>query len=183
MWKRNSETIPRKKASERLVPLGEIVATHGIRGWLRLKAYNSNSTTLASIGQIFLEKKGTRSSYALQKTTPHKGQFLLKLEGIDGMDEAKNCVGAILSVAEEALQPLAAGEYYYYQAVGLDVFDIQGRHIGTVTQIWSKEGGDLYVVRGTDKEHLIPAVKEVIEKIDLAAGQMIINPPPGLLDL
>ncbi|MGH7771762.1 MAG: ribosome maturation factor RimM [Candidatus Binatia bacterium] len=169
--------------SRRLVPLGEIVATHGIEGWLKLKPYNPQTTALSSSGQIFLEKKGICSSYALQRTTAHKGQFLLKLQGINGMDEAKNCVGAILSIAEEALQPLAPGQYYYYQAVGLDVFDIQGRHIGTVTQIWPKEGGDLYVVRGSDKEYLIPAAKEVIERIDLAAGQMIINPPPGLLDL
>lgn len=84
---------------------------------------------------------------------------------------------------EEALQPLNAGEYYYYQALGLEVFDLQGRRIGVITRIWPKDGGDLYVVAGLSKEHLIPAVKDVIEKVDLAGRKMIINPPPGLLDL
>jgi ribosomal 30S subunit maturation factor RimM len=39
------------------------------------------------------------------------------------------------------------------------------------------------VVRGEAKEHLIPAVKEIIEEVDFTAGKMVINPPPGLLDL
>ncbi|MFQ5902266.1 MAG: ribosome maturation factor RimM, partial [Candidatus Binatia bacterium] len=83
----------------------------------------------------------------------------------------------------EALQPLRPGEYYYYQVIGFDVFDIQGGWVGIITGIWPKKGGDLYVVTGTSKEYLIPAVKEVIEKIDLPGGKMIINPPAGLLDL
>ena len=113
----------------------------------------------------------------------HKGHFLVKLRGADRIVEAKNWVGSIVSVDEEALQPLKPGEYYYYQVVGLDVFDIQGERVGIITRIWTKPGGDLYVVTGTDKEYLIPATKELIEKIDLPGGKMIINLPAGLLDL
>ena len=58
-----------------------------------------------------------------------------------------------------------------------------GEWVGILTRIWFKEGGDLYVVTGTNKEHLIPAVKEIIEKIDLPGGKIIINPPAGLLEL
>ena len=169
--------------SERLVPLGEIVTTHGIEGWLKLKPYNSQTTTLESNQAIFLEKGGDCFSHCLQAVKPHKGNFLLRLQGIDGINEAEKWVGSILSVTEEALQPLGPGEYYCYQVLGFDVFDTQGQWVGIITRIWSKAGGDLYVVTGTSKEHLIPAVKEIIEKIDLPGGKMIINPPPGLLDL
>ena len=86
-------------------------------------------------------------------------------------------------MAEAALQPLEPGEYYYYQVLGLDVFNTQGEWLGTLTRIWSKKGGDLYVVQGTAKEYLIPAVKEIIEQIDLRGRKIIVNPPPGLLDL
>jgi len=169
--------------SERLIPLGEIVATHGIEGWLRVKPYNRRSTTLSSIATVFVDKDNVRSAYLLQTSKTHKGLFLIKLRGIDEIGAAKQCVGAILSVAEEALEPLGPGEYYYYQVLGLDAFDIEGRWIGRIAQIWSKEGGDLYVIRGSEKEYLIPVVKEIIEKIDLPAGRITINPPAGLLDL
>ena len=67
--------------------------------------------------------------------------------------------------------------------VGLEVFDTKGERIGVIVRTWPTPGGELYVVNGPSKEHLIPAVKEIIEKVDFAAGRMIINPPEGLLDL
>ena len=169
--------------SDRLVPLGEIVTTHGIEGWLKLKLYNPQTATLSSSQQIFLEKGGASSPHWIEARKPHKGHLLLRLRGIEGINEAEKGVGAILSVAEEALQPPGPGEYYYYQVVGFDVYDTQGNWVGIITRIWTKEGGDLYVVTGPRKEYLIPAVKEIVEKIDFATGRMIINPPPGLLDL
>lgn len=169
--------------SERLISLGEIVTTHGIEGWLKLKPYNPQTTILSSTRKVFLEKGGVCSPHLLQMSKPHKGHFLVKLQGTGSIGEAEKWVGSILSVAEDELQPLRPGEYYYYQVVGLDVFDIHGGWIGIITRIWPKAGGDLYVVTGTSKEYLIPAVKEVIEKIDLPGGKMIINPPAGLLDL
>ena len=92
-------------------------------------------------------------------------------------------IGSILCIAETALPPLDTGEYYHYQAVGLEVFDLQGERIGFVKSVQSTAAGALYVVQGSNKEHLIPAVKEIIEKVDFAAGKMFINPPEGLLDL
>ena len=182
MWKRNNRPIP-EKVSDRLVPLGEIVATHGINGWLKLKPYNPQTTALSANENIFLEKGGACSPHWLEETKPHKGQLLLRLRGIGGINEAEQWVGSLLSVAEAGLQPLGPGEYYYYQAVGLDVYDTQGQWVGILTRIWSKEGGDLYVVTGPRKEYLIPAVKEIVEKIDFSSGKMIINPPAGLLEL
>jgi len=169
--------------AERLIPLGEIVTTHGIEGWLKLKLYNPQTATLSSNQQIFLEKGGACSPHWLQAMKPHKGHLLLHLRGIDVINEAEKWTGAILSVAEETLQPLGPGEYYHYQVVGFDVVDTQGKWLGVVTRLWSNPGGDLYVVTGEHKEHLIPAVKEIVEKIDFAGSRMIINPPPGLLDL
>ncbi len=169
--------------SERLVPLGKIVTTHGIEGWLKLNLYNPQTTILSSNQKIFLEKDGVCSPHFLQLSKAHKGHFLVKFRWIDEIGEAKKWVSSILSVAEEALQPLSPGEYYYYQVLGLDVFDMEGGWVGIITRIWSKEGGDLYVVTGNSKEYLIPAVKEVIEKIDIPGGKVIINPPAGLLDL
>jgi 16S rRNA processing protein RimM len=114
---------------------------------------------------------------------PHKNQLLIRLEGIDGINEAEKWIGSIVSVAEANLPALSADEYYFYQVVGLDVFDTQGNHIGKITRLTSTPGGDLYVVEGEGKEHWIPATKEIIEKIDFDSGKVIINPPEGLLDL
>lgn len=99
------------------------------------------------------------------------------------MSDAEKLVGSILGVMAQSLDSLPPGEYYHYQVIGLEVFDTEGKRIGTVARTWSTPGGELYVVDGASKEHLIPAVKEIIEKVDLVTGILIINPPEGLLDL
>jgi 16S rRNA processing protein RimM len=182
LLKSSSKGSP-KPVSERLVPLGEIVTTHGIDGWLRIKPYNPHTTLLVPSLQIWLEKEGARATHEIEASRPHKGQFLVKLSGIRGIAEAAPRVGSVLLVEEGALDSLSSGEYYHYQVIGLEVFDTKGKRVGTVARTWSTPGGEIYVVASESKEHLIPAVKEIIEKVDLAAGTMVINPPDGLLDL
>ncbi|MBI4529663.1 MAG: 16S rRNA processing protein RimM [Deltaproteobacteria bacterium] len=159
------------------------MTTHGIEGWLKLRLYNPNSIVLSPDKKVYLEKGEVRSQRQLQKTRPHKGCLLIKLPECNRISDAQQWVGCIVSLPEDELEPLDSGEYYYYQTVGLEVFDLQGNFIGKVTRVWFKEGGDLLVVKGPAREHLIPAVREIIEKIDLPEGKIIINPPPGLLDL
>jgi 16S rRNA processing protein RimM len=168
---------------ERFVPLGKIVTTHGIGGWLKLNSYNPESTVFSSAREICLEKEGTRSVHELESSKPHKRHFLIKLRGIDSINEAEKWVGSTLSLKEEFLPSLESGEYYQYQAIGLEVFDTRGDRLGVITGILSTASGELYVIQGASKEHLVPAVKEIVEKVDLSAGKMIINSPEGLLDL
>jgi 16S rRNA processing protein RimM len=181
--KRSNQPWPATPVSEPLIPLGKIVTTHGIAGWLKLKPYNPRSTTLMPTLDVWLEKQGARSAHAIEASRPYKGQFLVKLSGVDSMSDAQTRVGSTLWVAAQSLDSLPPGEYYHYQVIGLEVFDTEGKRIGVVARTWSTPAGELYVVDGAFKEHLIPAVKEIIERVDLVAGKLIINPPEGLLDL
>jgi 16S rRNA processing protein RimM len=169
--------------SDGVVALGEIVGTHGIAGWLKLNPYNFESPLLSTLSEAILIKDGTRSAVEVEAARPHRRQILLKLRGIDIIESARQWVGSTLAVPEKALETPAPGQYYHYQVIGLDVFDTSGVRIGTLKQIWSTPGSELYVVAGLDKEHLIPAVKEIIAKVDLEAGRIIVDLPAGLLDL
>jgi 16S rRNA processing protein RimM len=170
-------------ASELLVPIGEIVTTHGLDGWLKFNPFNPETTALTSAQCLFLERDGLRSSHELESSKPYKTQFLIKLRDVNGIAAAEKWVGSTVHVQEDSLDSLKPGEYYHYQAIGLEVFDVKGDRIGVITRTCSTPGADLYVVQGATKEHLIPAVKDIIEKVDFGSGRMIINPPEGLLDL
>lgn len=169
--------------SEPLVPLGDIVATHGLDGWLKLNPFNPETTALASNREVFIERDGAQSAHQLEASRPHNRQILIKFFGIDSIDAAKLLVGANLSVTESSLPRLASGQYYHFQAIGLDVLDLERNRLGTITGTLLVGGREIYVVAGESKEYLIPAVKEIVERIDFDAAEMIINPPPGLLDL
>lgn len=169
--------------SERLVPLGEIVATHGLDGWLKLNPFNPKTAAFDSISGITLEHKGGRSAHELESSKFHGRQILVKLKGVDHIDDARRWVPSTLLVDAEALGALAPGEYYHHEVVGLEVYDLGGERIGVISRVCSTPAGELYVVQGAAKEHLIPAVKDIIEKVDFAARRVVINPPAGLLEL
>ncbi len=169
--------------TERLVPLGEILATHGLDGWLKFKPFNPETSAFDSLREITLDHNGARSAHELESSKRHGRQILIRLKGIDHIDDAQKWVPSMLLAAAESLGALAPGEYYHHEVVGLEVYDLRGERLGVITQTWSTPGGDLYVVQGATKEHLIPAVKEIIEKVDFTAGRVIVNPPEGLLEL
>ena len=169
--------------AEPVVPLGEIVTTHGLHGWLKLNPFNASTTVLTSAVEVVLEKSGERWLFHIEESKPQRNQFLIKLRGIDSIDQAARLVGSTLLVDETSLECLSPGQYYHYQVVGFEVFAATGARIGTIASILSTPAGELYVVQGTDKEHLIPAVKEFIDEVDFTTGRMIISLPDGLLDL
>ena len=62
------------------------------------------------------------------------------------------------------------------------VITSEGREIGRVAEILETGSNDVYAVRGQGKEYLIPAIKDIISRIDLRSGTIIITPMEGLLD-
>lgn len=169
--------------ADSFVPLGEIVATHGLKGWLKLNPLNPATTALAPKAEVIVATGGEQSIHEIEAANPHKRQWLIKLRDVDTIDAAAQFIGATVAVAESALEALGPGEYYHYQVVGFEVFSASGQRIGTISSTLLTAAGELYVVQGAEKEHLIPAIKEFIEKVDFDARTMTIDPPPGLLDL
>jgi 16S rRNA processing protein RimM len=168
---------------EPLVPLGEIVATHGLLGWLKLNPFNPGTTALKPGVEVFLQRAGTQTALLLEAISSYKRQLLIKLGEVKSIDDAAQYIGTTLSVPESALELLAPGQYYHYQVMGFEVLTTGGERVGIVRSAITTGAGDIYVVQSSGKEHLIPAVKDIIEKIDFANRTIIIDPPVGLLDL
>jgi len=169
--------------AERLVPLGKIVATHGLDGWLRLHPYNPATTAFSAHRTFVIEKGGARWTGELESSKLHQKVYLIKFRDIDAIEQAAEWMGSVVFAEADAFEPLAPNEYYHYQAVGLSVFTSRGERIGTITAVWSTAAGEIYIVKGDSKEYLIPAVKEIVEKVDFIEAKIIVNPPEGLFDL
>ena len=170
--------------AEPSVPLGEIATTHGLDGWLKFNPFNADTVVLVTGRRVYLDLGAAHAQLELAADAkPFKKQFLIKLRGIDRIDEAKRWVGATLSVDESELEPLDPGQYYHYQVIGFEVFHKDGARIGTIASVLSNPGNDILVVKEAEKEFLIPAVKEIVDKVDFDARRVIVDPPDGLLDL
>jgi 16S rRNA processing protein RimM len=106
----------------------------------------------------------------------------LKLEDVADRTSAEAFRGADVEVPTEAAMKLPRGQFYWHQVIGLRVEDVATHEIlGKVTDILETGANDVYIVRGSRGEVLVPAIKDVIKAIDPAAGHMLIAPLPGML--
>lgn len=170
--------------AELAVPLGEIATTHGLDGRVKLNPFNFDTATLLAGRKVYLDLGDAHAELELAADARAiKNQFLIKLRGIDNIDDAKRWVGATLSVDESALAPLNSGQYYHYQVIGFEVFHREGGRIGIITSVLSTAGNDILVVKEAETEILIPAVKEIVDRVDFDSRRVIVNPPEGLLNL
>jgi 16S rRNA processing protein RimM len=75
---------------------------------------------------------------------------------------------------------LPDGEYYWKDVIGLDIVTEDGRRLGYVKTILPTGSNDVYVCNGDEGEILIPALDDVIRKIDIGKGLMVVRLPEGL---
>lgn len=171
------------EAPDRMITVGRTSGTHGIRGHLKVHSYSGNLDSLVQCGTLRLSRAGSTSSHIIQDVRPHKGGFIIKLKGIDDISQAETLVGCDVLLAREQLPETGSDEYYWCDLMGLTVETVEGRLLGRVTDIFETGSSDIYVVTGTGREYLIPAIADVIDSIDLNGGKMVITPLEGLLDL
>ena len=105
----------------------------------------------------------------------------LRLAGLGTREHARAWSGARVSIAHALLRPLPEGEYYQRDLIGLAVRTPDGRHVGHVQEIWPTGGHDLLVVATSGEPVLVPAVEPVLTRVDLAAREIWIDPPAGLI--
>jgi 16S rRNA processing protein RimM len=112
----------------------------------------------------------------------HQEIALIKLEGCKGRDQAEALRGQTIYIPREEAAPLEGDEYFHFQLVGLVVVTDEGEALGKVIEILETGANDVYIIRGTRGEILLPAISEVVLDIDLESQRMTVNIPLGLLD-
>jgi len=113
----------------------------------------------------------------------HSGELLVRFEGVRDRDAAGELRGTWLIVDSSTLAPSGdPDEFHDYELVGLAVRTVDGTEIGVVEDVLHS-GQDLLAVRAGSREILVPFVKAIVTDVDVASGILVIDPPPGLIDL
>ncbi|MBI1848614.1 MAG: 16S rRNA processing protein RimM [Candidatus Rokubacteria bacterium] len=165
--------------------IGEIARPHGVRGEVRVTPLTDHPERFARVGACVLwdAARDEREPCRVATARRHGDAVIVALEGCDSPEAAGALVGRLLAVPEAEAEPLAPGRFYPWQLEGARVVTEDGTEIGRVTGIEQSAAQDWWVVRGGVREHLIPAVPEIVLDVDLAAARVVIRPPDGLLDL
>lgn len=167
------------KGFAEMVTIGRIVRPHGRKGEVVVEPLSDRPDRFPSLRRAFVSGEGgSARAVQVRDAWPHKGRFVLKLDGIDSIDEAESLRGLDLRIPEEDLSALPEGSYYHHQLRGLRVEDAEGREVGRVAEVM-ETGGEaaVLVVRGRYGETLIPLAGAFVREIDLAAGRLVVLVP------
>jgi 16S rRNA processing protein RimM len=157
-----------------LVAIGRIVRPQGRKGEIIADVLSDRPDRFPRLRRAFVGTPGGDGrEVTVASTWPHKGRFVLKLEGVDSIEAAERFRGLELRIPEEELEPLPAGSFYHHQLVGLDVAVVGGRALGAVESILETGAeAKVLVVRGPEGESLIPFAEGFVSRVDLAARRI-----------
>ena len=108
------------------------------------------------------------------------GRGLIWLEGIATRHQATPLAGKFLAAHPDSSAILEEGEYFHYQLIGMRVRTEEGEELGELQEILETGSNDVYIVRGSEGELLIPAMAQVVREVDVARGAMLVRLPDGL---
>lgn len=152
------------------IEAGQIVTTHGVRGEVKVLTYLDSPEMLCEFDRCRVNGK----EYKIQSCRVQKTCNLVKLQGIDTMEDAQRLHGVLLEIYREDVDPevIFAGEL-----LGMEVFCADAC-IGQITDVLDYPGNQVYVVG--QQEYMIPAVKEFILSTDLEANRMQVKLIEGM---
>ena len=158
------------------VAIGVVVAPHGVRGTLRVRALGAGRHLRKGKRPVVA---GVRRRISAARQTP-KG-FLLDFDGVTDRHDANSLRGRELLLDREELDAPEEGEFYVADLVGLTAVNDAGEVVGIVVETFETAAHEILVVREEeDRQDLyLPFTLEHVPDVDLGAGRILIRPPEG----
>ena len=169
--------------SDKYLLLGKVTKAHGLRGEVKIFSFSGQPENFKGYKEVSLvDSTGKLSSaLAVEKFRVQGKTVIVQLATVKSRDQAEKIEGMGVLLSKNLLPQTAEDEFYWYQYEGKMVSDQDGRTIGRVESLFNNGAQDIMVVKAGKKEILIPVTKTII--VSETAEELIINPPPGLLDL
>jgi len=167
--------------------VGLLKKPHGVKGDALIYPVTDEPEAVFATGRrlAVLDREGraTGRELVVARSRAYHRAWLLHFEGIETREALDELRERQLAIPLEEARPLAAGEFYMHELVGLQVATAGGEAVGIVAGVVEAPQGWLLEVAGAERRHLIPFTGAVVSRVDRAAGTVVITPPAGLLEI
>ncbi|TXK77506.1 ribosome maturation factor RimM [Paenibacillus sp. N3.4] len=170
--------------SEKLVTVGKIVNTHGIRGELKIIP-ETDFPERFDIGNtlIIVDSQNKQTPVTVQTSRLHKNMFVIQFKQFNHINEVEKFKGSLVKIESNAQQPLEEGEYYYHEIIGCKVVTEEDQELGLVSEVLTPGANDVWVVSlPKGKQLLLPVIDDVILNVDIASKTIRIHLMEGLME-
>ncbi len=165
--------------------VGRVGRPHGLRGELTVYVHTDDPDLRFAAGSVLATEPAARGPLTISSSRWHSGRLLVTFAGHADRTSAEDLRGTMLVMdSSEVGPPSDPDEFHDHQLIGLDVLTLAGEPVGAVADVLH-QGQDLLVIQpssGRD-QILVPFVAAIVPEVDVEAGRLVIDPPPGLLDL
>ncbi len=162
--------------------MAEIVGVHGIRGFVKVKAFTENPGLLAE-GPPLCDSTGEKT-FPFLSFQQHGNIFLAQVEGVSDRNAAEKLRGTKLYAPRAALPEITAkNTYYHSDLVGITAYNDKREVIGRVLAVANFGAGDLLEIKPPKgNSFYLPFTGTVVPHVDVAKKEMTVEVPHGLLD-
>lgn len=163
---------------EKYLEVGKVTNTHGVMGEVRVQPWADSPEFLCQFKTLYVDE--SHWPIKVERARVHKNMVILKLEGVIDVPSALAMRNAILYI-DRADAKLPKGSFFLADLMGLEVRDSQsGKVLGKIADIMYLPANNVYVVRGGERELLIPAVPQFIAETNVEGGYLRVNMMEGL---
>lgn len=165
--------------------VGRIGRAHGTRGDVTVDIRTDEPNERFAPGASLVTDPGDVGPLTVVDARMHSGRLLLRFDSVADRTGAEGLRGVVLLADVDAEQkPRDPAEFYDRQLVGLRVMTVEGRALGQISSLVHGPAQDLLVVRTpSGQETLVPFVTALVPRVDIDGGFVVVDPPPGLLEL
>ncbi|GLX71177.1 ribosome maturation factor RimM [Paenibacillus glycanilyticus] len=171
--------------SKKYYNVGKLVNTHGLRGEVKILPQTDFADSRFAPGsKLSLQHPDNGQSLVVEVVSAkeHKGMYIVKLKGYNDINEVEKYKGWVLKIAEDELEDLEDGEYYYHEIIGCKVVTEDGEELGNISDILRPGANDVWVVDMPKKKQLLlPIIDEVLLKVDVANKTVTVRLLEGLI--
>lgn len=162
---------------ENMVTVGKLVKPFGVRGQARVLSLTDVPNRFETLKEVTLElPTGKTLVTTVTDVHPDGRSYLLRFRAFSTPEEVGDFRGAWLKIPQTEVPPAPEGHLYQFELIGLTVKDESDNVLGTLEEVVDLPHQHLFVVRGTDREYLLPALRKWISAVDLAGGVMTVKP-------
>lgn len=161
--------------------IGQIVTTNGIKGFVKVNPFTDNIRRYDELKSVYIEYKSELLEYKIEEVRYHKNQVILKLEGVDSIEEANKYRNCYLKIKRENAIKLPKNSYFIADLIGINVYDEENNLLGNIVDVFQTGSNDVYVVKNEfGKELLLPAISQVVRMVDIENSKMVVRLIEGL---